>query len=47
MSNLDRNISCFNTPRSKIPVRVNTSNHLASPIKTRSKSGPNIMPLTL
>ena len=40
MSNLDCNISCFNTPRSKIPVRVNTSSCLVLPIKTRSKNGP-------
>ena len=46
MSNSDRNISCYNTPRSKIPVRVNTSSCLASPVKTRSKSGPNFTPLT-
>ena len=47
MSNLDCNISCLNTPRSKIPVRVNTSSCLASPSKTRSKSGPNFTLLTL
>ena len=47
MSNLDCNISCLYTPRSKILVRVNTSNHLVSPIKTRSKSGLNFTPLTL
>ena len=41
------NLSNFNTPRSKIPVRVDTSSCLASPIKTRSKSGPNFTPLTL
>ena len=45
ISNLDWNISCFNTP--KIPVRVNTSSCLASPIKTRSKRGANFTPLTL
>ena len=47
MSNLNCNISCFNTPRSKIPVRVNTFSCLASPIKRRSKGGPNFTPLTL
>ena len=47
MSNLDCNISCLNTPKGKIPVRVNTSGCLASPIKTRSKSMPNFEPLTL
>ena len=47
MSNLDCNIACFNTPRSKTPVRVNTSSCLASPIKKRSKSGSNLTPLTL
>ena len=41
MINLHCNISCFNTPRK------NTSSCLASPIKTRSKSGPNLTPLTL
>ena len=41
------NLSNFNTPRSKIPVRVDTSSCLASPIKTRSKSGPSFTPLTL
>ena len=41
MSNLHCNISCFNTPRKNI------SSCLASPIKTRSKSGPNLTPLTL
>ena len=41
MSNLHYNISCFNIPRKNI------SSCLASPIKTRSKSGPNLTPLTL
>ena len=41
------NLSNFNTPRSKIPVRVDTSSCLALSIKTRSKSGPNFTPLTL
>ena len=47
MSNLDCNISYFNTPRDRITVRVNIFSSLASPIKTRSKSGPNFTPLTL
>ena len=48
MSKLNCTISCFiNTPTGKIPVRVNTSSCLASPIKTRSKSWPNFPPFTL
>ena len=47
MSNLDCNISYFNTRRDRITVRVNIFSSLASPIKTRSKSGPNFTPLTL
>ena len=47
MSNLDCNISYFKTPRNRIPVRVNITSSLASPIKTRSKSGPNFTPITL
>ena len=35
------------TPRSEIPVRVNTSNCLASPIKIRSKSWSNFTSLSL
>ena len=41
MINLHCNISCFNTPRKNI------SSCLASPIKTKSKSSPNLTPLTL
>ena len=41
-----KNLSCFNTPTRKIPVRVITSSFLASPIKTGSKGGPNFTPLT-
>ena len=47
MGNSDCNISCLNTPRSKILVTGNTSSCLAFPIKTRSKSGANFAPLTL
>ena len=47
MSSLDCDISGFNTPRTKVPMRVNTFSCLASPIKTRSKSGPNFTPFTL
>lgn len=47
MSNADCNITSFNTHRRKIAVRVNTYNHLASHIKTRSKKGLDFRPLTL
>ena len=47
MSNADCNITSFNTRRRKIAVRVNTYNHLASHIKTRSKKGLDFKPLTL
>ena len=42
MSNFDCSISYFNTPRSKISFRVNNSDHLILPIKTRSKSSQSL-----
>ena len=47
MSNLDCNISFFNTLGSKIPLGINSSNCLAPSVKTRSKTGPNFTPVTL
>ena len=37
----------YNSPRSKISVRVETSSHLVSPITTRSKNGSNFTLPTL